>query len=90
MKRYNEEEKAWLVEEWERSGKSKWAFARDAEVSYPTFSAWTRVPGPEAGFVEVSGNMAGGGGERTEGALVVERGTIRVHLSAGFRAKVRN
>jgi transposase-like protein len=87
MKRYSEEARARLVGEWEQSGKSKWAFARDAGVSYPTFSAWTRAPGPEAGFVEVSGSLAGEGGERTEGALVVERGTIRVHLPAGFRAK---
>jgi transposase-like protein len=42
MKRYSEADKAWLAQEWEASGKSKWAFARELGLCYQTFSKWTR------------------------------------------------
>jgi hypothetical protein len=90
MKRYSEEDKAWLVQEWEKSGKSKWAFARELGLNYQTFSAWTRKPEGGQGFVEVSGKLeegAGDPGERTGCVLVVEYGSFRVHLPLGVTVK---
>jgi transposase-like protein len=90
MKRYSGEEKARLVGEWERSGKSKWAFAREAGVAYQTFSRWICASEADVGFVEASGNLAAEAKELRERAycaLVVEQGSIRVHLPAGHTAE---
>jgi transposase-like protein len=88
MKRYSKEDKAWFVQEWEKSGKSKWAFARELGLNYQTFSTWTREPEDGQGFVEVGGKLEEEGAERrgrTGCALVVEQGYIRVRLPAGIR-----
>jgi hypothetical protein len=88
MKRYSEADKAWLVGEWERSGKSKRVFAKEWGLNYQTFGIWTRVPAPALDFVEVSGKLEERGqGEPTLCALVVEHGSLRVHLPAGFTPK---
>jgi transposase-like protein len=86
MERYSEADKAWLVEEWEQSGKSKWAFAKELGLSYPSFRNWTRKPEPAQGFVEVGRKLEEAEpGARACCAVVVEHGSIRVHLPAGFR-----
>jgi hypothetical protein len=36
MKRHSEGDKAWLAQEWKKSGKSKWAFARELGLCYQT------------------------------------------------------
>jgi transposase-like protein len=87
MKRYSEADKAWLVEEWETSGKSKRAFARELGLNYQTFGKWTRVSGSARDFVEVGKKLEeadAGQGEQTCCTLVVEHGSFRVHLPAGF------
>jgi hypothetical protein len=50
MKRYSEAHKAWFVQKWEASGKSKWAFARELGLYYQTFSKWTSEPAVEQNF----------------------------------------
>ncbi|MDR3122871.1 MAG: hypothetical protein LBU16_03720 [Treponema sp.] len=88
MKRYNEADKAWLVQEWEQSGKTKWAFAKELGLPYQTFSRWTRPPEEAPGFVEVSGKLeAAEQSGRTGCVLAVEQGPIRVHIPAGATAK---
>jgi transposase-like protein len=87
MKRYSEEDKAWLVEEWAASGKTKWAFARELGLPYQTFSKWTKGGEKEQNFVEVGTKLEQEGaepGQRTGSALVVEQGSILVHLPAGI------
>jgi transposase-like protein len=86
MKRYSEADKAWLVQEWETSGKSKWTFARELGLHYQTFSKWTREGKGEQNFVEVGGKLEEERAEpeeRTGCALVVEHGAFRIHLPAG-------
>jgi transposase-like protein len=90
MKRYSEADKAWLIQEWEQSGKSKWAFAKELGLPYQTFNRWTRPPAGGQGFVEVSGKLEEGtaeAGERTGCALAVERGSFRIHFPAGATAR---
>ncbi|MDR1024210.1 MAG: hypothetical protein LBL56_00670 [Treponema sp.] len=87
MKRYSNEDKTWLVQEWEKSGKSKGAFARELGLNYQTFSTGPRQGVVGLGFVEIGRKPAAGGVGRREGtscALVVEQGCIRVHLPAGI------
>jgi transposase-like protein len=88
MKRYSEEDKTRLVEEWEQSGKTKWAFAKELGLPYQTFSRWMRPPEETRGFVEVSGKLeeAEQGG-RTGCVLVAEQGSIRVHIPVGATAE---
>jgi transposase-like protein len=90
MKRHSKEEKAWLVEEWEASGKSKWAFTRELGLCYQSFSKWTREGKDEQNFVEIGRNLETEGparGERTGCALVVEHGAFQVRLPAGSTAQ---
>jgi transposase-like protein len=87
MKRYSEEDKAWLLQEWTASGKTKWVFARELGLSYQTFSKWTKGGEKEQNFVEVGAKLEEEGaepGQRTGSALGVEQGNIRVHLPAGI------
>ncbi|MDR1250322.1 MAG: transposase, partial [Treponema sp.] len=63
MKRYSEEDKAWLVEEWRASGKTKWAFARELGLPYQTFSKWTKGGEKEQNFVEVGMKLEKEGAE---------------------------
>jgi hypothetical protein len=75
------------VQEWEASGKSKWAFARELGLPYQTFRKWTSVREDGQNFVEVGMKVeeeGAGGGQRTGSALVVEQGNILVHLPAGI------
>jgi hypothetical protein len=90
MKRYSEEEKAWLVEEWEKSGKSRRAFAKEWDLNYQALSNWSRKPasagGFVEGFVEVSGKLEEESPEQRPGSfcgMVIEHGSIRVRLPAG-------
>jgi hypothetical protein len=88
MKRYSEDEKAWLVEEWEKSGKSKWAFAKEWDVNYQALSAWSRKLESAGGFVVVSGKLEEESSEQGPGTfcgMVVEHGSIRVRLPAGVK-----
>jgi hypothetical protein len=87
MKRYSEADKAWLVQEWEKSGKSKWGFSKELWLNYQSFSKWTRPPEGGQGFVEVGRKLeaeGAGPGAKTLCAVVVEQGSVRVHLPAGF------
>jgi hypothetical protein len=86
MKRYSEADKAWLVQEWEAGGKSKWTFAGEPGLPYQTFSRWTLKPEGEHNFVETGGKLdeaRAEGEDRTGCALVVEHGAFRIHLPAG-------
>jgi hypothetical protein len=86
MKRYSEEDKKWFVQEWEKSGKSKWAFATELGLNYQALSKWTRKPVPAAGFVEVGKKLEDIAEllSKTVSGIIVEQGSIRVHLPAGF------
>lgn len=94
MKKCGEEEKAWLVEEWEKSGKSKRAFAMELGLNVQTFTGWTRKGSERQGFVEL-GEGPERRGEKAGTALVavaetlmyretvVERGETRIRLPPG-------
>ena len=39
---YSGEEKAKWLEEWKRSGKSAWAYAKEIDVKQQTFAKWVK------------------------------------------------
>lgn len=86
MKRYSEEDKKWFVQEWEKSGKSKWAFATELGLNYQALSKWAHKPVPAAGFVEVGKKLENITELplKTVSGILVEQGSIRIHLPAGF------
>jgi transposase-like protein len=92
MQRHSEEEKVWLVEEWEQSGKTRGAFARELGLNVQTFTNWTRKRTREQGFVELATKMEQGrcgtalvaGEEGLIGReLRVERGDLAIRLPRG-------
>jgi transposase-like protein len=94
MKKYSGEEKAWLVEEWEKSGKSKRAFAKELGLNVQTFTNWTRKGTAGQGFVELAGEpeqnegnigtaLVAAGEALISREIVVERGEIKIRLPAG-------
>jgi transposase-like protein len=93
MQRHSEEEKAWLVEEWEQSGKTKGAFARELGLNVQTFTSWTRKRTGEQGFVELAAPTEEGSCgtalvTAAEEALIgrelrVERGDLAIRLPRG-------
>jgi hypothetical protein len=90
MKRYSEADKAWLAQEWETSGKSRWAFAREWGFHYQTFRKWTSEPAVGQNFVEAGKKLEEEEAEPGPGtgcALMVEHGMFLVHLPAGSTAQ---
>jgi transposase-like protein len=92
MQRHSEEEKAWLVEEWERSGKSRGAFARELGLNVQTFTNWTRKRAGGQGFVELAAPTEQGragtalvaaGEAQICRELAVERGGVTIRLPCG-------
>jgi transposase-like protein len=82
MKQYSKEEKAKRLEDWKRSGKSPWAYARENGINPPTFNTWTKKKeGP--GFVRIPETVGTGiTVERNE--ILIESGEIKIHLPPGI------
>jgi transposase-like protein len=85
MKRYSKEEKAKRLEDWKRSGKSLWAYARENRINPQTFNKWTKKKeGP--GFVRIPQAVGTGiTAERNE--ILIESGEIKIHLPPGIAAQ---
>jgi transposase-like protein len=84
MTRYSTEEKAKHLEGWKASGKGAWEYAREIGVKGQTFSKW--VKRQESGgkeFVEIKR----GGTAPCFGEIVIEKGTVKVHLPFGMSGK---
>ena len=75
----SKEEKAMWVEDWQRSGKSAWAYAKENGLVLQTFIRWTKA-NPEAknSFVEVSAPMIASSHITSE--ILIEKGEVRIHI----------
>ena len=76
--KFSEEEKAMWLEDWRRSGKKAWTYAKGNGLVPQTFVKWANAkPDGAPRFVEVKASAApeSGGGE-----LLVEKGEVKIHV----------
>ena len=78
---YSVEEKAMWVEDWQKSGKKAWIYAKENGLIPQTFVGWTKKEiKAKQDFVEVY--PAGVSVFQTP-QTIIEKGDIKIHLPAG-------
>jgi len=87
---YCKEEKEMWIEDWRRSGKGVWAYAKANGLNPQTFSKWTKA-GAEAKpcFVEIPAQVMQSPFQAPE--ILIERGDVKIHIplaisSGGLRS----
>jgi transposase-like protein len=77
--RFSEEEKGMWVEDWRRSGKSAWAYAKENGLNRQTFVRWTKsVTEEKTCFVEVHAQMPVVTANMPE--ILIEKGDVKIHI----------
>jgi transposase-like protein len=77
--RYSEEEKRMWLEDFQASGKSAWAYAKENGLNLQTLKQWTRPEKEaEASFVEVTPQIINPVRDRHE--ILIEKGDVRIHI----------
>ena len=81
---YSTEEKAKMLEEWERSGKKAWRYAQENGLIPQTFCRWAKKErGKGTGFVAVAARAVVPVLAARE--IVIEKGDIRIRLPLDVR-----
>ena len=76
---FSKEEKEMWVEDWRRSGKTAWAYAKENGLIPQTFNGWTRNRGKTTQpLVEVSAGILQS--TRPTQELLIEKGEVRIHI----------
>jgi transposase-like protein len=77
--RFSEEEKAMWVEDWRRSGKSAWTYAKENGLIPQTFTRWTRgKPQTKPSFVEIPVQSMPSLQYPPE--ILIEKGDVKIHI----------
>jgi len=81
----SKEEKAMWLEDWARSGKSAWAYAKTNGLNPQTFIRWTKTETEgKPCFVEVSSPVSADKpalpSTRHEPEVLIEKGEIKIHI----------
>jgi len=77
--KYSEEEKAMRLEDWRRSGKSVWAYAKANGLNPQTFAKWTKTgAAEEACFMEVPATVMPD--RQGEPEFLIEKGEVKIHI----------
>ena len=77
--KFSKEEKEKKLEDWRRSGKSAWAYARENDLCPQTFLTWVKPKkGRKNYFVEVATNVLPSFESTME--ITIEKGEIRIHV----------
>jgi len=76
---FSKEEKAMRLEDWKRSGKKAWAYAKENGLVPQTFIRWTK-PEPEASpcFVEIPVQAVRPSPQAQE--ILIEKGDVKIHI----------
>jgi len=76
---FSKEERAMWLEDWRKSGKTAWAYAKENGLTPQTFLGWTK-PKDEANraFVEVPTQAFQS--PRLVQEILIERGEIKIHI----------
>ena len=79
---YSKEEKAMWLEDWQRSGKSAWSYAKENGIKSQTFANWTKKEEREkTGFIEIKPKETA---QIKQNAILIEKGGFKVHLPVGI------
>ena len=77
--KFSKEEKGMWLEDWRKSGKGAWAYAKENGIIPQTFCRWVKQEGKIAyGFVEIPKRKK----PRLEASqeILIEKGEIKVHI----------
>jgi len=79
---FSNEEKAMWLEDWRKSGKNAWAYAKENGLIPQTFSSWVKKETKQAaGFVEIQPKPV----PLLQGnKILVEKGEVRIHIPLGL------
>jgi len=81
--KYSKEEKEMWLEDWEKSGKNAWAYAKENGLIPQTFCSWTkRVTETKTDFIEIRPKIK----TKTQGAtILIEKGDVKIHIPLGIK-----
>jgi transposase-like protein len=75
----SKEEKAMWLEDWQKSGKNPWAYARENGLVPQTFTSWVRPKKrTKQSFVEVPSQALQS--TNLEHEILIEKGEIKIHI----------
>ena len=83
---FSEEERGMWLEDWQQSGRSAWAYAKENGLNPQTFIRWTRTepkakirPGErKMSFAEVPSQIVPSPQQVTE--ILIEKGDVKIHI----------
>jgi len=76
---YSKEEKAMWVEDWQQSGKTAWAYAKENGLIPQTFTSWTKSRSKtKQPLVEVSAQILQSTRHIQE--MLIEKGEVKIHI----------
>jgi hypothetical protein len=79
--KYSEEEKTMWLEDWQQSGKSAWAYAKENGISTQTFINWTKKSnGNKECFVEVPAKIMPIVQTQDAREILIEKGEVKIHI----------
>ena len=77
--RYSEEEKQMWLDDWQLSGKSAWAYAKENGLNTQTFVKWAKTTEePAHNFVEVSAQVMPS--QQYNREILIEKGDVKIHI----------
>jgi len=78
---YSKEEKAMWLEDWKKSGKGAWAYAKENGLIPQTFFGWTKKEiKVKQDFVEIRPQRVS---LFQTSQITIEKGDVKIHLPAG-------
>ena len=79
--KYSEEEKAMWIEDWHKSGRGAWAYAKANGLNPQTFAKWAKgEPGRRPCFVEIPAPAAESTPCLPVPEMLVEKGEVRIRI----------
>ena len=77
---YSEEEKAMWINDWQESGKSAWAYAKENSLNTRTFSKWAKKAGEATpSFVEIPLQVLPTQ-QQYNREILIEKGDVKIHI----------
>jgi hypothetical protein len=86
--KFSEDEKAMWLEDWRKSGKGAWTYAKENGLTPQTFVGWTKAKtGNKPCFVEVATEAIS---VECREEILIEKGEVKIHIpltigSSGLR-----